>query len=96
LLRAGITATDPASVLASASLGTVCATIVERARRHFAQADIVMARNPRSKVRAPRIMAEAYLAILDALVERGWYAPRRPIRLPRGRLLWIIMRHAFV
>jgi squalene synthase HpnD len=96
LLRAGITATDPASVLASASLGTVCVTIVEHARRHFAQADIVMARNPRRKVRAPRIMAEAYLAILDALVERGWSAPRRPIRLPRGRLLWIIMRHAFV
>ena len=96
LLRAGITSTDPASVLASSTLGTVCATVVERARRHFAQADSVMARNPRRKVRAPRIMAEAYRAILDALVERGWSAPRRPIHLPRGRLIWIIMRHAFV
>jgi len=96
LLRAGITSTDPASVLASPTLGTVCATVVERARRHFAQADSVMARNPRRKVRAPRIMAEAYRAILDALVERGWSAPRRPIHLPRGRLIWIIMRHAFV
>ena len=67
LLRAGITSTDPASVLASPTLGTVCAAVVERARRHFAQADIFMARNPRRKVRAPRIMAEAYLAILDAL-----------------------------
>src|SRR6516164_1673966 len=84
----GITSTDPASVLASSTLGTVCATVVERARRHFAQADIVMARNPRRRVRAPRIMAEAYLAILDALVERGWSVPRRPIHLPRGRLLW--------
>ena len=96
LLRAGITATEPTSVLASPTLGTVCATVVERARRHFAQADSVMARNPRRKVRAPRIMAEAYFAILDALVARGWSAPRRPIHLPRGRLLWIIMRHAFV
>ena len=96
LLRAGITSTDPASVLASSTLGTVCATVVERARRHFAQADVVMTRNPRRKVRAPRIMAEAYRAILDALVERGWSAPRRPIHLPRGRLIWIIMRHAFV
>src|SRR5262249_28451039 len=86
LLRAGIASTDPASVLASSTLGTVCATVVERARRHFAQADIVMARNPRRRVRAPRIMAEAYRAILDALVERGWSAPRRPIHLPRGRL----------
>ena len=95
LLRSGITATDPAAVLASPSLGAVCATVVERARRHFAQADIVRARNPRRRVRAPRIMAEAYVAILDALVERGWSAPRPPIRLPRGRLMWIIMRHAF-
>jgi len=41
-------------------------------------------------------MAKAYLAILDRLVDRGWSPPRRPIRLPRARLLWLIMRHAFV
>jgi len=96
LRKAGISATDPASVLASPALGSVCANIVERARGHFAQADIVMARNPRRTVRAPRIMAEAYRAILDRLVDRGWSPPRRPIHLPRARLLWIIMRHAFV
>jgi len=96
LRKAGISATDPASVLASPALGSVCANIVERARGHFAQADIVMARNPRRTVRAPRIMAEAYRAILDRLVDRGWSSPRRPIHLPRARLLWIIMRHAFV
>jgi squalene synthase HpnD len=96
LRTAGISATDPASVLASPALGIVCADIVERARRHFAQAGIAMARNPRRTVRAPRIMAEAYLAILDRLVDRGWSPPRRPIHLPRARLLWIIMRHAFV
>jgi presqualene diphosphate synthase len=96
LRTAGISAIDPASVLASPALGIVCADIVERARAHFAQADIVMARSPRRTVRAPRIMAEAYLAILDRLVDRGWSPPRRPIHLPRARLLWIIMRHAFV
>jgi len=95
LLRTGITATDPASVLASPALGTVCANIVERARRHFAQAGVVMSRNPRRQVRAPRIMAQAYLSILDSLVARGWSAPRRPIHIPRARLLWILMRHAF-
>jgi phytoene synthase len=96
LRTAGICATDPASVLASPALGTVCANIVERARGHFAQADSAMARSPRRVVRAPRIMAEAYLAILDRLVDRGWSHPRRSIHLPRARLLWIIMRHAFV
>jgi len=96
LRAAGITHTDPVAVLASPVVGNVCASIVEGARAHFAQADKVMARNPRRCVRAPRIMSEAYRLILDSLVARGWSPPRRPIRLPRTRLLWIIMRHAFI
>ena len=96
LREAGITATDPATVLASPSLGKVCSRVAERARRHFAQADEIMARSPRRTVRAPRIMGEAYRLILDSLVARGWSHPRRPIHLPRSRLLWIIMRHAFI
>ena len=96
LRAAGICATDPLPVLASPAVGGVCADIVGRARGHFALADAIMTRSPRRTVRAPRIMAEAYLAILDRLVERGWSCPRSPIRLPRARLLWIIMRHAFI
>jgi presqualene diphosphate synthase len=96
LRDAGIAAIDPAEVLASPALGKVCARLVERARAHFAQADAIMARSPRRTVRAPRIMGEAYRLILDSLVARGWSHPRRPIHLPRARLLWIIMRHAFI
>jgi presqualene diphosphate synthase len=96
LRAAGISSTEPAAVLASPMLAKVCANMVERARGHFAQADKIMARNSRRCVRAPRIMSEAYRLILDRLVARGWSPPRRPIRLPRTRLLWIIMRHAFI
>jgi squalene synthase HpnD len=96
LRDAGITATDPATVLASPALGKVCARLVESARAHFAQAREIMARSPRRTVRAPRIMGEAYRLILDSLVDRGWSPPRRSIHLPRARLLWIIMRHAFI
>ncbi len=96
LRAAGIVAADPATVLTSPALGEACARVIERARGHFAQAEEVMARSPRRAVRAPRIMAEAYRLILDTLVARGWSPPRHPIRLPRARLLWIIMRHAFI
>ncbi len=96
LRAAGIVAADPATVLTSPALGEACARVIERARVHFAQAEEVMARSPRRAVRAPRIMAEAYRLILDTLVARGWSPPRHPIRLPRARLLWIIMRHAFI
>jgi phytoene synthase len=96
LRAAGITTTDPPAVLASPMLEKVCACVVDRARGHFATADNIMARSPRRHVRAPRIMSEAYRMILDRLVARGWSPPRPPIRLPRARLLWIIMRHAFI
>jgi phytoene synthase len=96
LREAGIAATDPAIVLASPALDKVCARVVALARTHFAQADEIMARSPRRCVRAPRIMGEAYRLILDSLVARGWSPPRRPIHLPRARLLWIILRHAVI
>jgi presqualene diphosphate synthase len=96
LREAGIPATDPAVVLASPTLGQACGALADRARVQFAHADRIMARNPRRTVRAPRIMGEAYRMILDSLVARGWSPPRRPIRLSRPWLLWIIMRHALV
>jgi squalene synthase HpnD len=96
LRAAAIETTDPAAVLASPMLDSVCGSVVERARGHFALADKIMTRSPRRCVRAPRIMGKAYRLILDSLVARGWLPPRRAIRLPRARLLWIIMRHAFI
>jgi phytoene synthase len=96
LREAGIAATDPPAVLAHPGLGKACARVVERARGHFIEADAIMARNARRTVRAPRIMAEAYKLILGSLVARSWSHPRRPIHLPKSRLLWIIMRHAFI
>jgi len=96
LRAAGIAATEPAAVLSSPALGKVCAQIVERARAHFAEADKIMAQSPRRTVRAPRIMAEAYRLILDRLGGRGWSHPRHPIHIPKSRLVWIILRHAFI
>jgi presqualene diphosphate synthase len=96
LREAGIASNDPKMALESPALGAACERIVTRARGHFAQADKIMARSARRSVRAPRIMSEAYRLILDTLVARGWTPPRRPIHLPRSRLLWIILRHAFI
>ena len=96
LQAAGITTTDPAAALASPRLDQVCALVVERARSHFAEADAIMQACPRAAVRTPRVMREAYRSILDGLVARGWTPPRPPIRLPRSRLLWILLRYAIV
>ena len=96
LLAAGIETTDPMSVISSPTLGQACAQLVESARGHFAEAEVVMARSPRAAVRAPRIMGEVYRAILEGMVERGWAAPRERVRPSRARLAWILLKHAIV
>ncbi len=93
LREAGIISTDPATVLANPMLPEACGVIVELAKTEFAAARAIMARNPRRVVRAPRIMGEAYRAILEALIARGFAPPRPPIRLPRAKLIFIVLRN---
>ena len=93
LLTAGISATDPAAVLADAAVAEPCAALVELAKAEFAKARAIMAEQPRRQVRAPRIMADAYRLILEALTGRGFTAPRAPIHLPRARFLLVVLRN---
>jgi phytoene synthase len=93
LLGAGIGQTDPATVLDHPALGKACATVVDRARGHFAEAHRLMAKYPLAIVRAPRLMATVYQNILQRLVAREWAPPRRPVRVGGARLLWIVLRH---
>jgi presqualene diphosphate synthase len=96
LLHVGITKFDPLNVTANPGLPKVCAPLVERARMHFEKADEVMRRNSRRVVRAPRIMSKYYRAILQLLVERGFAAPRAPVRLNKLARLAIILRYAVI
>jgi presqualene diphosphate synthase len=93
LRDSGIISTDPQTVLANPMLGEACGVLVDLARQHFAKARAIMKEAPRRVVRAPRIMAEAYGLILDRLVARGFAPPRHPVRLPRARLLLIVLRN---
>jgi squalene synthase HpnD len=96
LLHAGITSNDPLKVILDPALPRVCAPLAERAKAHFRQADEIMARNSRKVVRAPRIMAKYYRAILDLLVARGFAAPRQPVRVNKIARLLILVRYAFI
>jgi len=89
----GIIGTDPTTVLANPMLGEACGVLVRQAQAHFRQAEAIMAQNPRRAVRAPRIMGEAYGLILGRLAARGFAPPRPRVRLPRPRLLLIVLRN---
>jgi phytoene synthase len=69
---------------------------VERAQNHFAEAEAIMAREPRRTVKTPRIMAAAYRMMLDRMIARGFKAPRTPVKLRRSQFVWILLRHAIV
>jgi presqualene diphosphate synthase len=94
--QAGITTSDPVTALRSPNLAQACAPLIERARTHFVEADRIMRRCPRRTVKAPRIMGEVYHSILEKMIARGWSAPRERVSVPRARLLWIILRYAFI
>jgi len=93
LVAAGIATTEPAQVLNRPALGEACSAVVATARSEFARADAIMAASPRRVVRAPRIMGKAYRAILEALIVRGFATPRAPVRLPKLKLIFIVLRN---
>ena len=96
LLHAGITSDDPQKVAVDKSLPKVCAPLAQRAAMHFEKADEIMNRNPRRAVRAPRIMGKYYRAILELLLERGFAAPREPVRVTKLTKLAILFRYALI
>ena len=84
-------------MLAHPRLAQACEPVVARAREHFAEADRIMAKCPRRSVRAPRIMAAAYQAILDELVARGFERAARAGARCRSRACSLtILRYAII
>ena len=96
LFHAGITSNDPVKVAADRALPKVCQSVADRAKKHFAEADIIMKRNRRRAVRAPRIMGKYYGTILELLLKRGFAAPREPVRVSKITKLGIVFRYAFI
>jgi presqualene diphosphate synthase len=94
LCESGIQITEPAAVLSDPDIEKVCAAVARRAQGHFDQANTIMSRCPRRIVRTPKIMAEAYLKILNDLSARGWLPPRKRVRVGRWYFFWILLRHA--
>jgi presqualene diphosphate synthase len=93
LQAAGIATTEPHDVVSHPAIGKACAAIVDLAEGEFRAADAIMAKHPRRVVRAPRIMGAAYHIILAKLMARGFAAPRQPVRLPKAKLLLIVLRN---
>ena len=95
LMAAGIGTTDPAAVLASPGLASVCDFVAGEAERHFAAADAMIAEAPRAATIAPRLMRDVYHLILRKLKTRGWSGPRERVRTPKGRIILALIKARF-
>jgi presqualene diphosphate synthase len=92
LVQAGITSTDPQTVLASPGLASVCDFVAAEAERHFSAANAIIAKVPRATTIAPRLMRDVYHLILEKLKTRGWNAPRTRVRTPKARIVLALIR----
>ena len=93
LAAVGIASTDPMTVAADPRLGAACAPLLAEARAHFTAAEAIMAGQPKTATKAPRIMAVVYRMILDKLEARGFATPRQKARVPKLRLVMAVARH---
>jgi squalene synthase HpnD len=91
LCAAGVPLGEPRQMVAHPALGQACTALQRQAQAHYGQANALMKRCPPQLVRSPRIMSGVYHCVLERLAARGWDAPRKRVKVPRARLLWIVL-----
>jgi squalene synthase HpnD len=84
---------DPRAALSAPGLGSVCNRVAALAHRYFEDAAAAMRTCERKKMRAARLMAATYAAILARLERRGWDNPGTRVSLPKWQKVWLALRY---
>ncbi|HKN30633.1 MAG TPA: presqualene diphosphate synthase HpnD [Roseiarcus sp.] len=92
-LAAARVSVDPMRAVKDPKLAIACDEVVRRARRHFEQAEPILASAPRAAARAPRLMATAYRSLLDNMEARGFEPPRERAKPSRLRILGALIAY---
>ena len=97
LLRdAGIETRDPHAAIAAPGVEQVCGQLADVAHAYFIDANRVMDARPPGRLAAPRLMAAAYAALLTRLEARGWAPPRKPVKVRKAVLIWLLLRQGLL
>ena len=88
-----VTATDLSSVLESPGFSESCKVLAGIAAERFEQAEKVISRCEREKIRPAIMMIEVYRRILERLLGRGWRRLNLPVEISKPRKLWIAFRY---
>ena len=92
----GLANPTPRSALAHPRLGEVCAAVAAEAQAHYDATWTIIRRNPRKATKAARLMAAAYRLYLDAVIARGWTAPRARVKPGKAALIAVALRHGIL
>ncbi|GJE55529.1 presqualene diphosphate synthase HpnD [Methylobacterium thuringiense] len=92
----GLKHPTPQSALTHPRLAEVCAGVAAEAQAHYRATWEIIGRNSRSATKAARLMAGAYSLYLDAVVKRGWQAPRARVKPGKLSLIGVALRHGIV
>jgi phytoene synthase len=96
LAAGGVVAESPTGVLADPEIDEACRWVAARAHNEYRAAEAVLAERPAGRLRAPKMMAAVYGAILERMEAEGWAPPRRRVSLGKGALAWLLLRHGLI
>jgi len=96
IAAAGLATREPLAVIGDPRVDQACRALAARAHGHYRAADAVMARRPRGKLAAPRLMGAVYSRILARTERLGWAPPRARVKLSKAELLWIVLRRGIL
>jgi phytoene synthase len=96
IAEAGVVSREPKAVISDPRVDLACRALAARAHAHYRAADAVMAKRPRGKLAAPRLMGAVYSRILARTERLGWAPPRARVKLSKPELLWIVVRRGLL
>ena len=89
---AGVVPTTPEVLVKDPGVDPAARWLAAHAKRHFAEADAILAAKPKGHLIAPRLMEAAYSRVLAKMLRKGWHHPRRRARVSKLRLLLTLGR----
>lgn len=92
LEEAGVALGDAMAVAADSRIDAACRQLALRAHRHYAEAEMIMAKRPKGHLLAPRMMGIVYGRILKRMESVGWAPPRQRVRVNKLALVWTVIR----
>lgn len=90
--EAGIKTIEPRLTVATPLVDKACRIVAARAHEHYRGAGVILAKHPKGRLAAPRLMIAVYAKILSKMDRAGWAPPRERARVGKIELLGLVLR----